>query len=207
MKARQNMANQVNHSQSNNNPYRYESQKSYDGRPCLSGEVLAPFVIKDKVMLSVLKINRNNLRTFKFGGKSVLVGFVPVTLEEFDITMKVFNADVHEYLSRHSRSKLDTTSLEEMMESKDDMRSCGYDPSAISSYEETLMLNETLKELIEVVYQRSPKHGKILKLIYGNYEITKQEIIAKIGMKKTQGYDAIKKAHALAKEVYKELNQ
>ena len=44
-------------------------------------------------------------------------------------------------------------------------------------------------------------------MIYQDVSITKQEIIEKLGMKKTQGYDAIKKAQALAKEVYKELNQ
>lgn len=202
----QKMTNQVNHSQSNNNPYRYEGQKPYDGRLCVEGEVLAPFVIKDEAMVRVMKINRDNLRTFKFSGKPVLVGFTPVPLEEFDTMMKVFNADVHEYLSRHTKGKLDTTSLEEMMETEDG-KSNGYDPTAISSHEETLMLIETIEELIDEVYQRSPKHGKILRLIYGNYEITKQEIIARLGMKKTQGYEAIKRAQAMAKEVYRELNQ
>ena len=203
----QKMTNQVNHSQSNNNPYRYEGQKSYDDRLCVEGEVLAPFVIKEENrMVRVMKINRDNLRTFKFGGKPVLVGFIPVQLEDFDVTMKVFNADVHEYLSRYTKGKLDTTSLEKMMET-DDGKSNGYDPTAISSHEETMMLIETIEELIEEVYQRSPKHGKILRLIYGNYEITKQEIIARLGMKKTQGYEAIKKAQAMAKEVYRELNQ
>lgn len=202
----QKMTNQANHSQSNNNPYRYEEQKPYDGRLCVEGEVLAPFVIKDEAMVRVMKINRDNLRTFKFSGKPVLVGFTPVLLEEFDTMMKVFNADVHEYLSRHTKGKLDTTSLEEMMETEDG-KSNGYDPTAISSHEETLMLIETIEELIDEVYQRSPKHGKILRLIYGNYEITKQEIIARLGMKKTQGYEAIKRAQAMAKEVYRELNQ
>ena len=69
------------------------------------------------------------------------------------------------------------------------------------------MLIETLEELIDVVYQRNEKHGKILKLIYQDVTISKQEIIEKLGLKKTQGYDAIKKAQALAKEVYNELNQ
>lgn len=69
------------------------------------------------------------------------------------------------------------------------------------------MLIETLEELIDVVYQRNEKYGKILKLIYQDITISKQEIIEKLGLKKTQGYAAIKKAQAMAKEVYNELNQ
>ena len=95
-----------------------------------------------------------------------------------------------------------------MMENKNNENNKkGYDPTGIPSHEVKLMLIVTLEELIDVVYQRNEKYGKILKLIYQDVTISKQEIIEKLGLKKTQGYDAIKKAHALAKEVYNELNQ
>ena len=93
------------------------------------------------------------------------------------------------------------------MENMNNENKMGYDPTGISSHEEKLMLIVTLEELIDVVYQRNEKYGKILKLIYHDVTISKQDIIKKLGLKKTQGYDAIKKAHALAKEVYNELNQ
>ena len=69
------------------------------------------------------------------------------------------------------------------------------------------MMLETIRELIEEVERRNKKYGQILRLIYENMDIAKQDIISTIGMKKTQGYEAIKKAQAMAKEVYRELNQ
>ena len=62
--------------------------------------------------------------------------------------------------------------------------------------------------------ERGRKHAltpedlqNIDRVVQQEPDLTIDEIIDKLGMKKTQGYDAIKKAHALAKEVYKELNQ
>ena len=83
----------------------------------------------------------------------------------------------------------------------------GFDPTGVDSHEEIIMMLETIRELIEEVERRNKKYGQILRLIYENMDIAKQDIISTIGMKKTQGYEAIKKAQAMAKEVYRELNQ
>ena len=186
-------------------PDRYKSEKSYNGVEPTDSQVLVPFVIRDKAMLVNKDVNRDNLKTFNIYGKRILVGFVPVERVEFANALRVFNMDTNEYLSRHSKGK--HLSLDEMFEKMDNDEKFGSDPTGIPSHEEKLMLIETLEELIDVVYQRNEKYGKILKLIYQDVTISKQEIIEKIGLKKTQGYDAIKKAQALAKEVYKELNQ
>ncbi|WP_174854272.1 hypothetical protein [Streptococcus suis] len=196
--------------QNSNSKYtldRYKSEKSFNGVEPTDSQVLVPFVIRDKAMLVNKDVNRDNLKTFNIYGKRILVGFVPVEREEFTNALRVFNMDTNEYLSRYSKGKHDDLSLDEMFEKMDNDEKFGYDPTGIPSHEEKLMLIETLEELIEVVYQRNEKCGKILKLIYHDVTISKQEIIEKIGLKKTQGYDAIKKAQALAKEVYKELNQ
>ena len=148
------MTNPVNHSQSKYNPSRYENEKAYNDVPCGLNQVLAPFVIRDKEMRQSKDINPNNLKTFRFYGKAVLVGFVPVFIEDFDNVIKIFNMDVN-----------------------------------------------------EEVECRNKKYGQILRLIYENMDIAKQDIISTLGMKKTQGYAAIKKAQAMAKEVYRELNQ
>ena len=199
-----------NNEQNRNSKYtsdRYQSEKSYNGVEPTDTQVLAPFVIRDKTMLVNKDVNQDNLKTFNIYGKRILVGFVPVERAEFANVLRVFNMDTNEYLSRHSKGKHDDLSLDEMFEKMDNDEKFGYDPTGIPSHEEKLMLIETLEELIDVVYQRNEKYGKILKLIYQDVTISKQEIIEKLGLKKTQGYDAIKKAHALAKEVYNELNQ
>lgn len=150
-------------------------------------------------------INAKNLKTFKFYGKAVLVGFVPVFIEDFDNVIKIFNMDVNEYLNRFTKGN--DLSLDEMLDKMSNNEEVGFDPTGVDSHEEIIMMLETIRELIEEVERRNKKYGQILRLIYENMDIAKQDIISTLGMKKTQGYEAIKKAQAMAKEVYRELNQ
>ena len=186
-------------------PDRYKSEKPYNDVPCEPNQVLAPFVIRDKEMRQSKDINPNNLKTFKFSGKSVLVGFVPVNIEDFYNVVKIFNMDVKEYLNRYT--KCNDLSLDEIFDKMSSNEEVGFDPTGVDSHEEIIMMLETISELIEEVERRNKKYGQILRLIYENMDIAKQDIISTLGMKKTQGYEAIKKAQAMAKEVYRELNQ
>ena len=188
-------------------PESYRDEKPYNDIPCEEGEVLVPIVVMNNYMIKAMGINRSNMKTARMkNGSRVPVAYAPVKLEHFDNALKIYYKDVNIYLNQF-KSDSDVLSLEEMMENMNNENKKGNDPTGISSHGEQLMLIETLEVLIDVVYQRNEKYGKILKLIYHDFTISKQEIIDKLGMKKTQGYDAIKKAHALAKEVYKELNQ
>lgn len=188
-------------------PESYRDEKPYNDIPCEEGEVLVPIVVMNNDMIKAMGINRSNMKTARMkNGSRVPVAYAPVKLEHFDNALKIYYKDVNIYLNQF-KSDSDVLSLEEMMENMNNENKKGSDPTGISSHEEQLMLIETLEVLIDVVYQRNEKYGKILKLIYHDFTISKQEIIEKLGMKKTQGYDAIKKAQALAKEVYNELNQ
>lgn len=199
------MTIQENKRQSKYNPSRYENEKPYNDVPCELNQVLAPFVIRDEEMRQSKDINPNNLKTFKFYGKAVLVGFVPVNIEDFDNVIKIFNMDVNEYLNRYTKGN--DLSLDEMMDKMSSNEEVGFDPTGVDSHEEIIMMLETIRELIEEVERRNKKYGQILRLIYENMDIPKQDIISTLGMKKTQGYEAIKKAQVMAKEVYRELNQ
>ncbi|HEM3638528.1 hypothetical protein ACA346_03390 [Streptococcus parasuis] len=189
-------------------PESYRGEKPYNDISCEEGEVLVPIVVMNNDMIKSMGINRSNMKTARMkNGSRVPVAYAPVKLEHFDNALKIYYKDVNIYLNQY-KSDSAVLSLEEMMENKNNENNKkGYDPTGIPSHEEKLMLIETLEELIDVVYQRNEKYGKILKLIYQDVTISKQDIIKKLGLKKTQGYDAIKKAHALAKEVYNELNQ
>lgn len=199
------MTIQENKRQSKYNPSRYENEKAYNDVPCGLNQVLAPFVIRDKEMRQSKDINPNNLKTFKFSGKSVLVGFVTVNIEDFYNVVKIFNMDVKEYFNRYTKGN--DLSLDEMLDKMSNNEEVGFDPTGVDSHEEIIMMLETIRELIEEVERRNKKYGQILRLIYENIDIAKQDIISTLGMKKTQGYEAIKKAQAMAKEVYRELNQ
>ncbi|CYV61561.1 TPA: hypothetical protein U1V20_000110 [Streptococcus suis] len=201
------MSNNEQNRNSKYTPESYHNEKPYNDIPCEEGEVLVPIVVMNNDMIKAMGINRSNMKTARMkNGSRVPVAYAPVKLEHFENALKIYYKDVNIYLNQF-KSDSDVLSLEEMMENMNNENKKGSDPTGISSHEEQLMLIETLEVLIDVVYQRNEKYGKILKLIYHDFTISKQEIIEKLGMKKTQGYDAIKKAHALAKEVYKELNQ
>ncbi|MEG3239028.1 hypothetical protein RFK99_00590 [Streptococcus suis] len=201
------MSNNEQNRNSKYTPESYHNEKPYNDIPCEEGEVLVPIVVMNNDMIKAMGINRSNMKTARMkNGSRVPVAYAPVKLEHFENALKIYYKDVNIYLNQF-KSDSDVLSLEEMMENMNNENKKGSDPIGISSHEEQLMLIETLEVLIDVVYQRNEKYGKILKLIYHDFTISKQEIIEKLGMKKTQGYDAIKKAHALAKEVYKELNQ
>ena len=201
------MSNNEQNRNSKYTPESYHNEKPYNDIPCEEGEVLVPIVVMNNDMIKAMGINRSNMKTARMkNGSRVPVAYAPVKLEHFENALKIYYKDVNIYLNQF-KSDSDVFSLEEMMENMNNENKKGSDPTGISSHEEQLMLIETLEVLIDVVYQRNEKYGKILKLIYHDFTISKQEIIEKLGMKKTQGYDAIKKAHALAKEVYKELNQ
>ena len=200
-KRSQDMTTNDKNTNSKYTPESYRDEKPYNDIPCEEGGVLVPIVVMNNDMIKALGINRSNMKTARMkNGSRVPVAYAPVKLEHFDNALKIYYKDVNIYLNQF-KSDSAVLSLEEM-ENK-----MGYDPTGIPSHEEKLMLIETLEELIDVVYQRNEKYGKILKLIYDDFTISKQDIIKKLGLKKTQGYDAIKKAHALAKEVYNELNQ
>lgn len=199
------MTIQVKKRQSKYNPSRYENEKAYNDVPCEPNQVLAPFVIRDKEMRQSKEINTKNLKIFKFYGKAVLVGFVPVFVEDFDNVIKIFNMDVNEYLNRYTKGN--DLSLDDMLDKMSSNEEVGFDPTGVDSHEEIIMMLETIRELIEEVERRNKKYGQILRLIYENMDIAKQDIINTLGMKKTQGYEAIKRAQAMAKEVYRELNQ
>ena len=206
-KRSQDMTTNDKNTNSKYTPESYRDEKPYNDIPCEEGEVLVPIVVMNNDMIKAMGINRSNMKTARMkNGSRVPVAYAPVKLEHFDNALKIYYKDVNIYLNQFKRDS-DVLSLEEMMENMNNENKMGYDPTGIPSHEEKLMLIVTLEELIDVVYQRNEKYGKILKLIYQDVTISKQEIIEKLGLKKTQGYDAIKKAHALAKEVYKELNQ
>ena len=71
----------------------FDNRKPYsDARP-KPGQILAPFVT-DNERAKHYGFNLNNLETWHFSGKKVLVGFTWVDPEQFDGTMRIFNQDV-----------------------------------------------------------------------------------------------------------------
>ena len=184
----------------------FSNEKTYNDIPCQEGEVLTPMVVKDNTMINTFQMNQENLKTWRFGGYPVRVAFIAVVQDQFDTTMKIFNWDVKELLSRYTKSKIETISLEKCFEDMVAEDRNGVDPTRIESEVEFLMFSYTLEELIDKVYRKDKRKGMILKSIYEDINISKQDIIKRLGLAKTRGYELIKEAQNLAHETYLELN-
>lgn len=194
---------------SQNKPNRdFSSEKTYNDIPCPDGYLIAPIVVQDKKMVTNNQMNTNNFKTWKFGGYPVIVAFTAVLAEEFDNAMKIFNIKVKEYLSRYTKPKNQDLSLDKFYEDMNDEKNevTGFDPAITNSEVEKLFLMASLNELISEVERMDAQCGKVLRLIYADIDISKKEIIEKLGLGKSRGYEVVNKAHDLAKETYKKLN-
>lgn len=176
----------------------FSNRRPYNNIPCKPGEVLVPFVV-DWEMVKHFKMNQDNLETWKFYGKKVLVAFTPVEEAGKDGAMKIFNRQVHEFLNQYAELS-DDLSLDKMLDDIADEDGKGKDPTGTASLEDTAFLGMVIKDLIAEVAQKNPKYGRILELIAQNHD--KGEILAELNLGKSQGYEDIKKAQTLVKELF-----
>jgi len=176
----------------------FSNRRPYNDIPCKQEEVLVPFVV-DWEMVKHFNMNRDNLETWKFYGKKVLVAFTPVTETGKDDAMKIFNRQVHEFLNQYAEQS-DDLSLDKMFDDLADEDGKGKDPTGTASLEDTIFLGMVIKDLIAEVAQKNSKYGRILELIAENYD--KGEILTELNLGKSQGYEDIKRAQTLVKELF-----
>ena len=176
----------------------FSNRRPYNDIPCKPEEVLVPFVV-DREMVKHFNMNQENLETWNFYGKKVLVAFTPVAETGKDDAMKIFNRQVHEYLNQYANQSNDL-SLDKMFEDMASEDGKGKDPTGSQSLEDTVFLGMVMKDLIEEVCQKNSKYGRILELIAQDYD--KGEILTELKLGKSQGYEGIKRAQVLAKELF-----
>lgn len=168
----------------------FSNRKPYNDVPCKDDEVLVPFVTTyDEARY--YRFNMDNLETWKFHGKKVLVGFTPVRASAKDSSMKLFNSDVHEYLSRFS-NKSDDLSLNQMIDDINDPDKNAKDPTGKTASEDLALLYMALDMLI-VYYDKCQQSRKssCIKMLSEGY--SKQEIAEKVTpeLKKSRAYEFI----------------
>lgn len=176
----------------------FSNRKPYNDILCKQGEVLVPFVV-DWEMVKHFNMNQENLETWNFYGKKVLVAFTPVAATGKDDAMKIFNREVHEFLNQYA-TQSDDLSLDKMFDDMANDDGKGKDPTGSESLEDTVFLGMVIKDLIEEVCQKNSKYGRILELIAQDYD--KGAILTDLKLGKSQGYEGIKRAQALAKELF-----
>ena len=169
----------------------FDNRKPYsDARP-KPGQILAPFVT-DNERAKHYGFNLNNLETWHFSGKKILVGFTWVDPEQFDGMMRIFNQDVNRQLHPNMEDT-DDLSLDAMLDAMDDNNEEGYDPTGTTEKEDLALLKISLDMLLES-YRRSGKdnYADVLAMLGAGY--TKKEVAAAVrpDLKKNQAYDYIK---------------
>ena len=205
-------------------------RKAYDNRTVREDEVLVPMVVTDD-LINLYEMDRHNIRTWQMGGRTFMVAFYPVPAAEEKIAMSQYYTQVNELLgerrdarclipqpdgtfkvcpkkngdnrcsctncpdkTEYEREDKALASLDKLYESYD------YEVGEVSSFEETLILADSLNTLLQHLEEKEPRYAKIIKLIIADY--TPGEIIDIIKLNKSRGYQEIKNAQKLAKELY-----
>ena len=188
----------VNHTSTNaNQKYNFDDRRSYNDLPLMPGECLIPIVAPWE-MVRHFKMNPDNMETWHYGSHKVPIAFAPVKLETKAANLKNFNADVREYLRKDVR--FDELSLDAFLDAAESENDSGYDPTCVESFEEEVLLSLMLDDLIKEVSHQNHKYGRIIELLRDGY--SKGEILTEMNLGRSQGYDDIRKAQNLAKELY-----
>ena len=93
-----------------NNFYKdFSNRKPYNDIPCKPGEVLVPVVLDEemKKTLDPMGLNKENAEKWKFpyASEKVTVVFIPVDEKKKDVSMKLFNRQVSDYLGRNTKDE------------------------------------------------------------------------------------------------------
>ena len=189
-----------------NNFYKdFSNRKPYNDIPCRLGEVLVPVVLSAEMKdtLIPMGLNKENAETWKFpyASEKVPVVFIPVEEAKKDVSMKIFNKQVNDYLGRNTKDEWDELlSTDKFIEDAEDEETKGFDPTGSTVREDFELLKTMIFDLIEETKEMNPKYGRVLELLATYHE--KGEIVSELKLGKSQGYDVIKKAQAFAKELY-----
>ena len=187
-----------------NNFYKdFSKRKPYNDIPCRTGEVLVPVVLDEemKKTLEPMGLNKENAEKWKFpyASEKVTVVFIPVEKSKKDVSMKIFNKQVSDYLSSNTKNEWDELlSIDKFWEDTED--GAVFDPTGSTVKEDFELLKTMIWDLIEEAKEMNPKYGRVLELLATDHE--KGEIVSELKLGKSQGYDIIKKAQAFAKELY-----
>lgn len=189
-----------------NNFYKdFSNRKSYNDIPCKPGEVLVPVVLDEemKKTLKPMGLNKVNAEKWKFpyASEKVTVVFIPVEEAKKEVSMKLFNKQVSDYLGRNIKDEWDELlSTDKFLEDAEDEDGAGFDPTGSTVNEDFELLKTMIFDLIEEAKEMNPKYGRVLELLATDHK--KGEIVSELQLGKSQGYDVIKKAQAFAKELY-----
>lgn len=189
----------------NENYRNFDNRTTYNGCPCSPDYELVPVVLNKEKRRALEKdgLKEEYLETWTFGIKKVPVAFMPVIKgHKEEYFEEIFNKDVKRFITKNAEDLSGLPSLEEILNKVNDEDESAWDPTGTTCYDDLQLGLYVIEMLIDDVAAKNPVMGQIIRLLSEGYN--KKEILemVKLGKGKTQGYDFIKKAQSLAKEIY-----
>lgn len=182
----------------------FGNRTSFNGRPCRPDHELVPFVLNDEVRKDCINagLKEEYVESWTIGKTEVPVAFAPVPKGQKEDNMKEFFRDIKRYITDNTEDSSGDASLDEIMEKVYLEDESAWDPTGTTYYDDLQLGLSVIEMLIDDVAAKNPDMGTIIRLLSEGYN--KKEILemVKLGKGKTQGYDFIKKAQSLAKEIY-----
>jgi len=198
---------QSKHFSSNDNQSKYGNKKPYNNIPPAADEELAP-ILMTKEMKKDKSIIADNVETWNIQGHKIPVAFAPIKAGTLDNWMKFFNAQVRTYIATGGTDDFlsenghgDDLSYDKFVEdAESDEGSSGFEPAQTETIENTILLGIVIEDLIQEAEEIDPKYGRIIALL--SKDRTKGDILKELRLGKSQGYEDIKAAQALAYKLY-----
>lgn len=208
------------------------TRKAYDNRIVKPDEVLVPMLVNED-LIDLYEMDRGNIRTWQMGGVPFKVAFYPVPSADEHLATSQFNSQVNELLGEkrdarclipqgdgtfklcpkkngnnrcscaecphrgeYEREDKSHASLNKLFDEDN------YEVASEINVEETVILATSLATLIKKLEEKEPRYAKIIQLIAMDF--TPTEVIEKIHLNKSRGYQEIRNAQNLAKKLYNE---
>ena len=185
----------------------FSNRKPYNNAvKCQDGEILAPFVTTYEDA-RYYGMDTENLETWHFGAKKIIVGFTPVEASNFDVYMKLFNQDVTREIARQTNPNYELSgddSLDALMDAIDDSDKKGTDPTGSTENEDLAEFYRTLDLLIDYMGRVDNRKADTLRMLSDGY--SKQEVAETVTpeLKKSRAYEFIKKTQVEGMEILRE---
>lgn len=196
----------------------FSNRKPYNDIPLKEGEVLVPITMGETKPGQTMKeaiatqreafiyygANMDNLETWYFSGKPVLVGFAPILAENFENGMKVFNGDVHRVLNP-SADWTNAVSLEGLQEQQEAEGRTSYDPTGSTKEERKRLFYVALNDLCQYFQdQGEPEKAECIKMFAAGFK--KGEIAQKVKpeLNDSSAYAFVRKTRAEGLKLMKE---
>ena len=185
----------------------FSNRKPYNKAvKCKKGEILAPFVTTYE-NARFYEMDLDNLETWHFGTKKIIVGFTPVEASKFDVYMKLFNQDVAGEIARQTNPNWELSgddSLDALMDTIDDPDKCGTDPTGTTENEDIAELYRTLDLLIDYMARVDNRKADALRMLSEGY--SKKEVTETVTpeLKKSRAYEFFKDTQDEALKILRE---